>query len=112
MAILDKIRHLAGDKQSSDDTQSPPDATSFDNGHSRDNKEAEAGSSDAFSHDKSPEDATPAEDAQLGVKKIEAVTLAWSKTALATILILYVLWKCPWCFFGFCLCRVWSDKIP
>ncbi|KIW12504.1 hypothetical protein PV08_09781 [Exophiala spinifera] len=88
MAILDKIRHLAGDKQSSDDTQSPPDATSFDNGHPRDNKEAEAGSSDAFSHDKSPRDTTPAEDAQLGVKKIEAVTLAWSKTALATILIL------------------------
>ena len=35
-------------------------------------------------------DLLPTEDAQRGVQKIEAVTLAWSKKSLATVLILYI----------------------
>lgn len=33
---------------------------------------------------------TSNEDAQAGVKKIEAVTMAWSRTSMSTVLILYV----------------------
>lgn len=36
-------------------------------------------------------DEKPSEDAQNGVRKMEAVTLAWSKKSLAAVLILYVL---------------------
>ncbi|KAL6240381.1 hypothetical protein RBB50_012718 [Rhinocladiella similis] len=94
MAILDRFRNLVGGKTSGADAQSPPHSAedrspnAFNTGHPIDNKEAEMGSSDAITHAKSQEDTTPTEDAQLGVKKIEAVTLAWSKTALAGVLIL------------------------
>lgn len=37
------------------------------------------------------DDAKPSEDAQPGVKKIEAVTLAWSKKTAFAVLVLYVL---------------------
>jgi hypothetical protein len=37
------------------------------------------------------DDAVPAPDAQPGVRKIEAVTLAWTRTSLAALLGLYVL---------------------
>lgn len=127
MAILDKVRHIFGDEKSSDNnTQSPrlpppsahstedPSATTFNVAHPVDNKEAETGSSDAVTHVKSHEDTTPTEDAQLGVKKIEAVTLAWSKTALASILILYVslseiylLLAMPFCF---SVVSFWTDQ--
>lgn len=33
----------------------------------------------------------PSEEAQFGVQKIEAVTMAWSKASLATVLILYAI---------------------
>lgn len=36
------------------------------------------------------EDEKPAEDAQPGVQKIEAVTLAWGRASMYTILVLYV----------------------
>lgn len=104
MAILDRFRNLVGGKTSGADAQSPPHSAedrspnAFNTGHPIDNKEAEMGSSDAITHAKSQEDTTPTEDAQLGVKKIEAVTLAWSKTALAGVLILYVFSKCSCCF--------------
>ena len=57
----------------------------------RDDKEAihRAGSPEEASDLKSHEDAMPSEAAQNGVKKIEAVTLAWSKKSLAGVLILY-----------------------
>ncbi len=59
---------------------------------SRDDKEAihRAGSPEEASELKSHEEAMPSEAAQNGVKKIEAVTLAWSKKSLAGVLILYV----------------------
>ena len=39
---------------------------------------------------KVPEEALPAQDAQQGVQKIEAVTLIWTRTTLALLLIKYV----------------------
>lgn len=39
---------------------------------------------------KVPEEALPAQDAQQGIQKIEAVTLTWTKTTLALLLIKYV----------------------
>ncbi|KEF62074.1 uncharacterized protein A1O9_00046 [Exophiala aquamarina CBS 119918] len=85
MAILDRLRHLVGDKGPRAMQEDPMGDCS--NTSPRDNKEAETGTVDASATGKSNED-IPAEDAQMGVKKIEAVTLAWSKKALATILIL------------------------
>lgn len=42
--------------------------------------------------EKDPKDEieTPTHDAQLGVQKIEAITLAWTKKSLAALLIMYV----------------------
>lgn len=47
-------------------------------------KEAEAG------NDSSSDEATPSEDVQGGVQKIQAVTLVWSKWSLIAVLCLYV----------------------
>ena len=38
------------------------------------------------------EESKPTQDAQAGVQKIEAVTLAWSKESVYTTLILYASW--------------------
>lgn len=40
---------------------------------------------------------TPTPDAQLGVQKIEAITLAWTKKSLAALLIMYALPFLPNC---------------
>lgn len=40
--------------------------------------------------EKPADDAVPAQDAQLGVQKIEAVTLSWSKLGLIALLVKYV----------------------
>lgn len=52
-------------------------------------------------------DIVPSEDAQRGVQKIEAVTLAWTKRSLVALLVKYV--SCPWrlpclCFYPRCVC--------
>lgn len=41
-------------------------------------------------HPEKLHDAVPSPDVQLGVQKIEAVTLAWTKASLAALLIKYV----------------------
>ncbi|KFY32146.1 hypothetical protein V493_00480 [Pseudogymnoascus sp. VKM F-4281 (FW-2241)] len=51
-------------------------------------KNATFGSLEKVSDSEAQEDTKPSEDAQNGVKKIEAVTLAWSKKSLAGVLIL------------------------
>ena len=40
-------------------------------------------------HPEKLHDAVPSPDVQLGVQKIEAVTLAWSKASLAALLVKY-----------------------
>jgi hypothetical protein len=90
MAVPDDFRHNA-DGTALNDIEGRPVA--HDVGSRHDNKEAihRAGSPEEGSQVKSHEEAMPSEDAQNGVKKIEAVTLAWSKKSLAGVLILYVL---------------------
>lgn len=55
-----------------------------------DEKNNMAGSLERTSDSKGHDEDKPSEDAQNGVQKIEAVTLAWSKRSLAGVLILYV----------------------
>lgn len=58
----------------------------------RDASNIEAGKEGAVGQDdwvKVPEDAMPAQDAQQGIEKIEAVTLTWKKSSLALLLIKY-----------------------
>lgn len=52
-------------------------------------KQAKSEQPDDITLDKSLDDAVPNRDTQLGVQKIEAVTLAWSKKWLAALLIKY-----------------------
>ena len=85
MAILDKIHTIVGDKSAQDNK-----ASSLDNPNAlqmvADDKEAgHAPVKEIFSGDGD----RPAEDAQAGVKKIEAVTLAWSRGSMYTALVLY-----------------------
>ena len=90
MAVPDNFHHNADDTALNDIEGRP---VAHDVGSRHDNKEAihRAGSPEEGSEVKSHQEAMPSEGAQNGVKKIEAVTLAWSKKSLAGVLILYVL---------------------
>ncbi|KAL2837133.1 major facilitator superfamily domain-containing protein [Aspergillus pseudoustus] len=83
MAILDKIHTVVGSK-SADGEKSPVDDPAA--LHVRaDDKEAQHAPADEI---KPAEELKVAEDAQLGVKKIEAVTLTWSKKSVYFTLVL------------------------
>ncbi len=92
MAILDKLRHVAShsarngteDPSSIEKGQTP---VAYDIGIS-DNKEGTGFSAEKTSRSETHGEAEPSEDAQPGIRKIEAVTLAWSKKSLAGVLIL------------------------
>lgn len=90
MAILDNS-HGTMDVNTPNDTKNP----SIKEGHALadpvDEKNAGFGSIERASDSEAQDDEKPTEDAQNGVRKIEAVTLAWSKKSLAGVLILYVL---------------------
>ncbi|KAI0123171.1 putative transporter [Xylariales sp. AK1849] len=90
MAVLDKLRPGVGHKTPNDTHV----ASTFDDPEiemSSDtvahNKEAGAGFPDDAANDRSHGEAAPSEDTQRGVKKIEAVTLTWTKKSLAALLI-------------------------
>lgn len=91
MAILDNS-HGTMDVNTPNDTKNP---SSIKEGHAladpADEKNVAFGSTEKASDSEAQEDEKPSEDAQNGVRKIEAVTLAWSKKSLAGVLILYVL---------------------
>lgn len=88
MAILDESHRSVG-VLTPDDTKHP----STIEGHTPvASNISPADEENAFPLEKTSElEEKPSEDAQNGVKKIEAVTLAWSKKSLAGVLILYVL---------------------
>ncbi|KAL4784086.1 major facilitator superfamily domain-containing protein [Aspergillus varians] len=89
MAIRDKLHTIVGNK-SANDTESPvvddPVALQV----RAEDKEAGHGPDEiAPPHkDDPPKDDRPAEDAQAGVRKIEAVTLAWGKHSVYLVLVL------------------------
>lgn len=91
MAILNES-HGIMDVNTPSDTKQP---SSIEEGHTladpTNEKNAMSGSLDKASDSDAQENEKPSEDAQNGVKKIEAVTLAWSKKSLAGVLVLYVL---------------------
>lgn len=94
MAILDEFQRIVGGG-TPNDTEHPssiekgeaPVASNIGPG---DDKNATAGSLEITRESEGHEKETPSEDAQNGVRKMEAVTLAWSKKSLAGVLILYV----------------------
>jgi hypothetical protein len=91
MAMMDKS-HGIMDVNTPNNTKQP---SSIEEGHTladpTNEKNVTSGSLEKVSDSEAQEDEKPSEDAQNGVKKIEAVTLAWSKKSLAGVLILYVL---------------------
>ncbi|KAE8314614.1 major facilitator superfamily domain-containing protein [Aspergillus transmontanensis] len=91
MAIGDRFQHLVG-RQTPNDTHEAPTVEDIEtpvtvNAGPYD-KEAGTGSPENKTASSDDDISLPHEDAQRGVKDIEAVTLAWSKATLATFLIL------------------------
>lgn len=94
MAIMDESHHALG-VSTPNDTKQP----TIEKGHTQmasnidftDEKGATPGSLERASDSEGHEKEKPSENAQNGVKKMEAVTLAWSKKSLVGVLILYVL---------------------
>lgn len=89
MAILDIFRKFAGPKASHgdhvDETQKADlamNTTSIETG-----KEGVSGQDDWV---KVPEETLPAQDAQQGIQKIEAVTLTWGRKSLIALLVKWV----------------------
>lgn len=78
MAILDKVHSVVGKTERA--TVDDPIALQV----RADDKEAAPG----FPEDPGMKDEKPAENVQSGVQKIEAVTLAWSKSSVYVLLVL------------------------
>ncbi|KFY37141.1 hypothetical protein V495_07345 [Pseudogymnoascus sp. VKM F-4514 (FW-929)] len=92
MAIMDESHHTLGVSMPNDTKQPPtiekgrnPVVSNID---FTDEKGATPGSLERTSDSEGHEKEKPSEDAQNGVKKMEAVTLAWSKKSLVGVLIL------------------------
>lgn len=89
MSFLNRIRAVAAR-----DAPNDPPATStaqdaemqVNTNAANNNKEIGVVVPDDMPDDKIPEESVPARDAQIGVQKIEAVTLAWTKKWLAALL--------------------------
>lgn len=85
MAIFRRFHSVVGSKSANDGTSiDDPNALQI---RAEDKEAAHAPVNEVISN----EEAKPSEDAQAGVKKIEAVTLAWSKKTAFAVLVLYVL---------------------
>lgn len=96
MGLVDRLRPTGRHGPASDtiesssqgmDTASPIDTANID-AEKRGDVNLEERQNDWV---KVPEEAVPAENAQEGVKKIEAVTLTWNKMSLVFLLVKYVL---------------------
>jgi hypothetical protein len=88
MAILSKLHKIVGEKSATDSHEvstSDPDVIQM----RANDKEAAHDFDEINGVSKNDED-RPTEDAQVGVRQIEAVTLAWGKGSLFTVLILFV----------------------
>lgn len=79
---MDKFHAIVGSKSAANVSVESPNAQQL----NEDDKEA----GPTPVNDVTNNDEKPAEDAQPGVQKIEAVTLAWGRGSMYTILVLYV----------------------
>ncbi len=86
MTVLDKLHSVVGTTERA--TVDDPIALQM----RADDKEAAPG---LASEGPEIKDEKPAENAQSGVQKIEAVTLAWSKSSVYILLVLYVISQNP-----------------
>lgn len=89
MAIVKRFHWIIGNK-----TTDTPEETTVDDPNALQVRcdDKEAGHA-PFNETSSTEEAKPSQDAQAGVQKIEAVTLAWPKGTAFGVLVLYV--SCP-----------------
>lgn len=90
MTILGKVNHLVGSKANDleDSRVEDPNTPVAMEAKASDNKEYGAGYPGEANEVNGHGEETLDESAQSGVRKIEAVTLTWSKASLATVLIL------------------------
>lgn len=100
-AYLNKL-HAGAGHQTSDVAQAPHATEDPEVQVATDTGSPNNGTGAGYTEDKSAtkveEELVPAQDAQRGVQKIEAVTLAWTKWSLAALLFKYV---CPFLPFEF-----------
>lgn len=85
MAIMSRFHRIVGNKSAETEATSVDDPIAL-QVRADDKEAAHAAIDDATGK----EEARPDEDAQAGVQKIEAVTLAWGKGSMLMVLILYV----------------------
>ena len=93
MPIMNKFQSMLGKKTAQ------TEASEVDNATSPEIQANEKGVSQITPDDFTKPDndiERPDEDAQSGVKKIEAVTITWSKSSVYLILVLYVLLQFIW----------------
>lgn len=89
MAILSKLHKIVGEKPA----EGSPEASTDDPAAMQikaNDKEAAHDLVHEVKGVNAAEEDKPTEDAQIGVRQIEAVTLAWGRGSMFTILILYV----------------------
>lgn len=85
MAIMSRFHRIVGNKSAETEAISVDDPIAL-QARADDKEAGHAPINDITGK----EEARPAEDAQAGVQKIEAVTLAWGKGSMLMVLILYV----------------------
>lgn len=87
MAVFSKLHRIVGEKSPADSPElSTDDPTTVE--IRADDKEASHPRNEHGVSLKNDEE-RPTEDAQIGVRQIEAVTLAWTRGSMFTILVLY-----------------------
>lgn len=90
MAIFSKLHRIVGEKPATNSDETSTDDPTIVQIRA-DDKEAAHDLADKSTGATIDNEEKPSEDAQIGVRQIEAVTLTWGKGSVFTILILYVL---------------------
>lgn len=88
MAIMSKFHTIVGNKSANDPAMADTSVDDPNTSHVLADREA---GKDSANEVVDADDAKPSENAQNGVRKIEAVTLAWGKGSVYLILVLYAL---------------------
>lgn len=89
MSILDKIRSGAGQRANEPQTNNTVSESEIEAARITVNPDKNEAGGDP-EHDSAsgkPDNAVPSEDVQVGVQKIEAVTLVWTKKSLVFLLV-------------------------
>lgn len=87
MAIINKLHRIVGEKTATDSHDPSTDDPTIVEIRANDKEASHPVNEDGASFNNDQE--KPTEDAQIGVRQIEAVTLAWTRGSMFTILVLY-----------------------